>query len=101
MFRIVLLSLLSASAAVAQFSSAIQGTVTDASHAAVADAKVTVKNEATGIVRTTVTSGEGIYRVSSLGPGTYVVTVEKPGFSTKEERSVPVAVSEVARWTSR
>jgi hypothetical protein len=56
MTRIVLLTILAASAALAQFSSAIQGTVTDASHAAVADAKVTVRNQATGIVRTTVTS---------------------------------------------
>ena len=51
----------------AQFSSAIQGTVTDASHAAVPDAKVVVRNTATGIAREAVTSGDGLYRVSSLG----------------------------------
>src|ERR1044071_645170 len=97
MRRFVLCLFLAAAPALAQFSSAIQGTVTDATHAAVADAKVTVKNEATGITRTTTTSVEGIYRISSLGPGTHVVTVQKPGFNTKEETSVPVAVSEVAR----
>ena len=75
MIRFVLSMLLAAVPAIAQFSSAIQGTVTDASHAAVADAKVTVKNQATGIARTTATSAEGLYRVSSLGPGTYIVTV--------------------------
>jgi hypothetical protein len=97
MTRFALSLVLAAAPAIAQFSSAIQGTVTDASHAAVVDAKVTVKNEATGISRTTTTSAEGLYRVSSLGPGTYSVTVEKPGFTTKVETSVPVATSEIAR----
>jgi len=97
MTRFALSLVLAAVPAIAQFSSAIQGTVTDSSHAAVVDAKVTVKNEATGIARSTTTSAEGLYRVSSLGPGTYSVTVQKPGFTTKEETSVPVAASEVAR----
>src|SRR5437588_10316888 len=97
MTRFALCMILAAAPAVAQFSSAIQGTVTDASHAAVADAKITVKNQATGITRTATTSAEGLYRVSSLGPGTYVVTVQKPGFATKEDTSVPVALNEVAR----
>src|SRR5262249_30041900 len=55
----------------AQFPSAIQGPVTDSSGAAVPDAKVTLKNVDTGIVRTSLTSAEGLYRIPSLGPGTY------------------------------
>ena len=97
MTRVLFALLLATSPALAQFSSAIQGTVTDTSHAAIPDAKVTVKNQATGIVRETVTNVEGYYRVSSLGPGTYSVSVEKPGFNTKEETSIPLALSEVGR----
>src|ERR1700722_9637415 len=40
------------------FRGTILGTVTDSSGAAVADATVTVKNEDTGLVRTTVSTGD-------------------------------------------
>src|SRR5437660_4582953 len=97
MTRVYLLLILAATSALAQFSSAIQGTVTDSSHAAIPEAKIVVKNEATGIVREALTNLEGYYRVSSLGPGTYTVTVEKAGFNTKEETSIPLALSEVGK----
>lgn len=97
MIRLCLLLVLAVAPAMAQFSSAIQGTITDATNAAVPDAKVTVKNTETGIVREAVTTAEGYYRVSSLGPGTYTVTVQKPGFNTKEQPSVVVAINDVVR----
>src|SRR5260370_24035418 len=97
MTRFLFCFVLAATPALAQFSSAIQGTVTDPSHSGVPDAKVTVKNEATGIARSTTTTADGYYRVSSLGPGTYTVTVQKSEFNTKEETSVPLANSEVGR----
>src|SRR5271165_4034083 len=96
--RLCLLLFLAVAPAMAQFSSAIQGTVTDASQAAVPDAKISVKNNATGIVREAVTSVDGFFRVSSLGPGTYTVVVQKTGFATKEETKVEVAINEVARF---
>ena len=75
----------------------VQGTVADVSQGAIPNAKVTVRNEATGVVRETVTNAEGIYRVSSLGPGTYTITVEKSGFGTKEQKSVELGLSEIGR----
>lgn len=62
--------------------SSITGTVTDASGAVIADAKVSVKNEGTGVSYDTVTTSAGAYTVASLAPGLYTVTVVDPGFRT-------------------
>jgi hypothetical protein len=97
MRRFVVTFVFSCFTALAQFSSAIQGTVTDASQAVIPDAKVVVRNTATGITRETTTSAEGFYRVSSLGPGTYTVSVSKQGFATKETTALDLAINEVAR----
>jgi hypothetical protein len=69
----------------------LTGTVLDPAGAAVPNAKVTVRNLATGSSRTTTTADAGIYVVSNLLPGTYRVTVEAAGFSTSE-RNVDVTV---------
>ena len=65
----------------AQFSSAIQGVVTDNSGAAVPGATVKVANNDTGIVRAVETLNDGLFRVLSLGPGVYKISVQKPGFA--------------------
>jgi hypothetical protein len=97
MFKIALGIFLSTLPCAAQFSSAIQGTITDSSNAAIPEAKVTLKNVDTGIVREALTSPEGLYRISSLGPGTYTLTVEKQGFASAERSSVVLGVSQTSR----
>jgi hypothetical protein len=82
--------------ALAQFSSAIQGTVTDQSKGAIPDAHVVVKNNATGVMREATTSPEGFYRVLSLGPGAYTITVNKNGFSNAQT-TIDLAINEVGR----
>jgi len=74
----------------AQFHAAIQGTVMDSKGGAVAGAKVTATNLATGATRETVTSAEGFYRISDLPPGTYTVSVEATGFKKSNSNSVEV-----------
>jgi len=64
-----LLILLFAATAFAQTTASIQGTVTDQSGAAVVGAKVTVKNTARGIERSTETNATGAYEVPALPPG--------------------------------
>ena len=88
---------LSLSSAMAQFTSAIQGVVTDASGAAVPEAVVYVTNVATGVAREAITSTEGLYRVPNLGPGTYRVEVAVKGFGPAERPSVPLGISETLR----
>jgi len=74
----------------------LQGVIKDPSAALVPGAKVTVKNPATGISRTTQSGGEGGYRVLLLPPGAYDVQVEKDGFRSVLLRGVRVQVGQIA-----
>ena len=75
------------------FRGTILGSATDASGAVVAGAKVTVKNVATGLERTTETSADGSYALPELPIGSYTVTVVLTGFQTFEAKGVTVDVS--------
>ena len=81
----------------AQFSGVIQGTITDGQKAVVADAIVMVTNTQSGVSREATTTSDGVFRVLSLGPGTYRVEVVKPGFQTSTRDAVPVGISETVR----
>src|SRR5262245_39434388 len=70
------------SAAMAQFTSAIEGTVTDQNGAVVPKATVTIKNLATGSERSDVTTEAGYFRISSLPAAAFTVTVSASGFKT-------------------
>jgi hypothetical protein len=85
--------LLLAATALAQTTASIQGTVSDQSGAAIVGAKVTVKNTALGIERTTQTSSSGGYEVPALPPGTYSVQVQMTGFETQLAKEVVLEVS--------
>jgi hypothetical protein len=61
--------------------SQIQGTVLDASGAAIPEATVKVTNTATDLVRTVVTGADGTYVVPDLPVGPYRMDVSKQGFS--------------------
>ena len=75
------------------FRGTILGSVTDPSGAFVAGATVKVRNVATGIERTTVTSGDGSYNVPELPIGTYSVTITQTGFQTAVTNNVEVDVA--------
>ena len=64
----------------AQFTSTVQGTVTDPSGAVVNGANVTLTNIDTSVAQTFVTQKSGQYTFNSLAPGRYRVSVEAPGF---------------------
>jgi len=66
----------------------IAGVVTDASGAVVMGATITVVPTGGGETRTTTTGPNGDYRVESLIPGSYTVTVTAAGFATTHVENV-------------
>jgi len=68
----------------------IAGTVTDPTHAVIANAEVDLKSVDEGTTQSTKTNGTGYYRFSLLKPGNYQVTVKETGFTSVE---VPVTVA--------
>ena len=70
----------------------LAGQVLDQSGSAVAAAKLVIKNNATGEVRTVTTNAKGLYSVQSLQPGIYSVAVSAPGFATRVQQTVELTV---------
>src|SRR6266498_286692 len=73
--------------------SRISGTVTDSSGAVIAGAKVTAKNDATGVAQTQATTEAGLYSFPSLPVGSYTITVEMTGFKTANQAGVIIQVN--------
>ena len=61
----------------------VSGTVTDASGGVIANAQISAKNIATGIITASTTNSDGLYTVTNLIPGEYQVSVSALGFTTK------------------
>jgi len=78
-------------------SAAIRGLVTDQSGAAVVGAAVTIRNAATGEVRSAVTDASGSYSLPSVVPSTYSVTVTHSGFKRAEVRDRVAGAAQVAQ----
>src|SRR5215813_12683762 len=76
--------------------SALMGTITDPSNAAVSDVVVTLTNTQTNQTRNTTTNLDGIYRFNLLQPGTYRVRFASIGFKPSEIAEVTVSVTETA-----
>src|SRR5262249_33571275 len=72
-------------------------TVSDASHAVVAGATVTVTNLGTNAQRVLKTNSSGVYSAPSLVPGQYSVRVAMPGFRAELRNNLELQVDQVAR----
>jgi len=88
---LVLLLLLASSSFAQQLTGTLSATVTDAAGAVVPNAKVTMKNESSGDIRTTVSNGSGYFTVTAVQPGSYRVSIEAPGFKTWEQTGIVFA----------
>ncbi len=75
----------------------VRGVVQDPGGAVIANANVTLRNDATGTMRTTVSNSAGEYVFPQADPGTYTVLVETPGFKKLEHKGVIVGTQEKVR----
>src|ERR1043166_433680 len=69
-------------------SAALTGTVFDASGAVVPKADVTLKNEASGDARHTVSNGDGYFTFAAVPPGSYTVSIVSEGFKRWEAKGI-------------
>ncbi len=93
---ITLLGLWTAPQTLAQTLASIDGTVTDSSGAIIANAKVSITNDATNVTKTAITSSAGTYTITDLLAGSYTVKIENPGFQTSIHKGVTVEVGRAA-----
>jgi len=70
----------SASSAMAQYRSSIQGVVTDPQGNVIPGATVTLTDTATNQVTTSTSSAAGIYNFNALPPSVFTLTAEMKGF---------------------
>lgn len=70
----------------------LSGTVKDASSAAIAGAKVSAKNVATGVVTETPADSAGFYAIPNLLPGIYEVSFSAQGFASQVATNVTLTV---------
>src|SRR6202023_1972313 len=94
---VICLALAGAATGYAQYTTAtLGGTVSDPSAAAVADAKVSIQNLETGLLREVQTGGNGTFTVTALPGGKYQVSVEKSGFAKYLQSGITLALDQSA-----
>lgn len=91
---VAVLLLLVASAAFAQTTASISGTVSDPSGAVVPKATVTITNQGTAAQRVVQTSDSGFYTVTELVVGIYSVNATAPGFKTAMKTGIDLHVAD-------
>ncbi len=93
-YLIFALSFLTPTCVLAQFdTAAVLGTVRDGKGGTIANAKITVRNTATGITNQTSTDAAGDYIFPAVKIGTYEVRAEAPGFSAAVAANVNATVN--------
>lgn len=80
---------------------AIAGSIADPTGASVAEAQIKATNEATGEVRTAVSTGAGAYTVALVLPGLYTLEISKAGFKVTQASHVSVVVTETTTFNVR
>ncbi|MCU1261073.1 MAG: hypothetical protein JWO80_3958, partial [Bryobacterales bacterium] len=73
------------------------GAIQDPSGSAVAKAKVTGEDQATGARFEVITDGQGEYHLLGLGAGQYALTVEHPGFRSYKQTGITLRIGDQTR----
>ena len=90
---ICLLFLAATASLFGQATTSLRGTVTDSSGAAIAEAVVNLSDPSNGSARKVITDSKGEYQFQQIAPATYMLQVEKPGFSTLINKNVVLEVA--------
>src|SRR5438128_1635567 len=90
-----LLMFFTGATALAQSTATLQGTVLDPQGGAVPDARVTVRNAATGVERNTQTDSAGYFQVPSLPVGAYRIEIRREGFQTLVVKQIDLDVATI------
>jgi hypothetical protein len=77
-----------------QLTGTISGTAYDQTGAVVPNAKVVLKNEASGDERDTVTGNDGHFAITAVQPGSYSITVSAQGFSSWQENGIAMSTGD-------
>ncbi len=78
----------------AQFSSVLEGTITDPAAAVIPGVEVVIEDTSTGSTRSSSTSSVGRYRATALAASTYKVTVTAEGFQTYVQEGITLQVDQ-------
>jgi outer membrane receptor protein involved in Fe transport len=70
----------------------LSGTVSDSSGAGIPDAKLVIKNVATGVERTVTTNADGFYSTVNLLPGSYQIAITAAGFNSETRHGATMTV---------
>src|ERR1700758_3872307 len=70
----------------------LSGTASDPNGGGIPQAKLVIKNVATGVERNVATNNDGFYTTVNLPPGIYEITISASGFSTETGRGVTMTV---------
>jgi hypothetical protein len=79
----------------------LSGLIANDSDTPLTNAKVSIKNVVTGVVRTSKTDKYGQYTAPNLLPGTYEITASAPGYATSVQHDVmlPVGATQTVNLT--
>ena len=78
-----------------QFNGTLSGTAYDQAGAAVPNAKIELRNEATGEARRGVTNSEGYFAFTAVPPGSYSLSVTAEGFSVWQTKGIALNQGDV------
>ena len=81
-----------------QASANINGVVKDQTGAAIANARVELRNVNTAVVKTTTTNSDGVYVFLNIVPGTYTMRASASGFNTVTQPETTLEVNQTATF---
>lgn len=81
---VTLWALVGIAPALAQYNAGFEGVVSDSTGAVVPGVKVVARNVATGIDYSDTSNTAGVYHITNLPQGTYILKAEREGFVTAQ-----------------